>query len=73
MHKNEQSAHAQNIGNGGPSYEVKNPCFLIDWSCRLPFKEDSLREGEWVCHEYMNFVIQSWKVCGAWEEGLSGG
>ena len=34
--------------NDRPSYEVKNPCFL----CRLPFKEDSLGEGEWVCHEY---------------------
>ena len=48
-HKN---AHAQNtiLGNDGPSYKVKNSCFLVDWSCRIPFKEDSLREGEWVCN-----------------------
>ena len=31
-------AHAQN-SNDGPSYEVKNSCFLIDWSCRLPLKK----------------------------------
>ena len=43
-----------------PIYEMKNFCFLVDQNCRLSFKEDSLREGEWVCHEYnwtMNFVI----------------
>ena len=34
-----------------PIYEVKNSCFRVNWNCRLPFKEDSLREGEWVCHE----------------------
>ena len=53
----ERSAHAQNIiswrrVNDGPSYEDKNPCFLIDWSCHLPFKEDTLREEELACHEY---------------------
>ena len=36
---------------------VKNPCFLIDLSCHLTFKE--VREGEWVCHETMNFVISA--------------
>ena len=37
------------LGNDKPiSYEVKNSCFLVDWSFRLPF---SLREGEWVCHD----------------------
>ena len=54
-HKNERSAHAQNIipwQRRQPSYEVKNPCFLIDPSCCLPFKEDGLREGEWACYEY---------------------
>ena len=30
----------------GPSHGVKNPC---SWSCKLSFKEDTLREGEWVC------------------------
>ena len=34
------------------SYEVKNSCFLVEWSCCLPSKEGTLREGEWVCHEY---------------------
>ena len=27
-----------------PIYEIKNSCFPVDWSCRLPFKEDSLRK-----------------------------
>ena len=45
------NAHAQII-SWQRRAEVKNSCFLVDWSCRLPFKEDSLREGEWVCHEY---------------------
>ena len=36
---------------GLASYEVENPCFLIDWSCHLPFNEDTLREGEWVCQQ----------------------
>ena len=49
VHKNERSAHAQII-SWQRAYEVKNSCFLVDWSCHLPFKEDSLREGEWVCH-----------------------
>ena len=47
--------HAQNViflGNDEPSYEVKNSCFLVDWSCRIPFKEDILREGELICHDY---------------------
>ena len=35
------------------SYEVKNPYFLVDWICRLPFKEDCPREGERVFHEYI--------------------
>ena len=35
-------------GNNGPS---KNPCFLIDWSCHLRFKEVIPREGEWVSNE----------------------
>ena len=37
------------LGNDAiASYEVKNSCFLVDWSCHLPFKEDSLGEEEWV-------------------------
>ena len=31
------------LATTGGAYEVKNPCFVIDWSCRLPFIEDSLR------------------------------
>ena len=45
-----QSSHAQII-SWQRRAEVNNSCFLINWNCRLPFKEDSLREGEWVCHE----------------------
>ena len=41
--KNERSAHARIMRL------AKNPCFLIDWSCGLPFKEDRRRMG---CHEY---------------------
>ena len=32
------SAHAQII-SWQRRAEVKNSCFLVDWSCRLPFKE----------------------------------
>ena len=32
------------LGNDGSIYEVKNPCFPVE---HLPFKEDSLREGDW--------------------------
>ena len=61
VHKKEQSATLKKLflDNDGPSYEIKSPCFLFDWICRLPFKEDHLREGEWVGHEYnqtMNFI-----------------
>ena len=31
------NAHFLDVRAGGPSYEVKNPCFLVDWSCWLPF------------------------------------
>ena len=34
------------------NYSCQRPAEVNDWNCRLPFKEDSLREGEWVCHEY---------------------
>ena len=47
--------------------------------CCLPFEEDSLREGEWVCHEYMNSVFNLGK-CGneparylTWGGGGGGG
>ena len=49
VHKNEQSAHAQKL--------ISCPARILA-ACRLPFKEENLSEGEWVCHEYMNFVIQ---------------
>ena len=36
VHKSERCAHAQNIIFWQrPSYEVKNLCFQIDWSCRV--------------------------------------
>ena len=44
VHKNERSAHAQK--QAYYSYEVKNSCFLVDWSCRLPFREDSREDYE---------------------------
>ena len=70
MHKNERSAHAPNIisWQRRASYEVKNPCFLIDWSRCLPFKEDSLREGL-VNYELCGSLVQVWN--GGWGEVCS--
>ena len=42
------SVYAQKIK--GPTKSLP----AVDWSCCLHFKEDTLREGEWVCHESMN-------------------
>ena len=52
-----------------PIYEVKNSCFLVDWSCR---QEESLRDCHELNNELCDSLVFNHGMCVVHGKGLSG-